>query len=40
MNLHEQDFEPYDDQVKQAFALQNASDIEIYKAKYQRIISM
>jgi len=26
--------------VKQSFSLQNASDIEIYKAKSQRLISM
>jgi len=40
LELQEEDFEPYDDLVKQSFSLQNASDIEIYKAKSQRLISM
>lgn len=40
MQLQEEDFAPYSDQVKQAFSLQNGNDTEIAKAKSQRLISM
>ena len=40
MQLQEEDFAPYSDQVKQAFSLVNGNDTEIAKAKSQRLISM
>ena len=39
MGLNAADLEPYSDQIKQAFSLDNASDHEIKQAKYHRLIT-
>ena len=39
-NLTKEDLEPYSDEVKQAFSLNNASDTEITKAKFQQVREM